>query len=56
MCIRDSVYGERKDGEKLIPEYIGLSPSEYPGDNEQYSVVGWDYDKRIDGNTNINRS
>ena len=50
------VYGERKDGEKLIPEYIGLSPSEYPGDNEQYSVVGWDYDKRIDGNTNINRS
>ncbi len=49
------IYAERKDGEKLIPEYIGFGPDDYPGDNDQYSIVGWSYDKRIDKNTNINR-
>ena len=31
------VYGERKDGEKLIPEYKGTSIDDYPGDNSQYT-------------------
>lgn len=38
------VFGERKDGEKLIPEYEGQTPADYPGNNEEYSVVGWNYD------------
>ena len=38
------IYGERKDGEKLIPEYKGTSPSDYPGDNSQYSISGYHYD------------
>lgn len=38
------VFGERKDGEKLIPEYIGKTPEDYPGNNNEYSVVGWNYD------------
>lgn len=45
------IYGERKDGEKLIPEYRGYSPDDYPGDNSEYSIVGWDYDKREDEET-----
>ena len=32
-----TVYGERKDGEKLIPEYEGKTIDDYPGDNTQYS-------------------
>lgn len=40
------VFAERKDGEKLISEYQGETPQDYPGDNSQYSVVGWDYDVR----------
>ena len=31
------VHGERKDGEKLIPEYEGTSIDDYPGDNSQYT-------------------
>jgi len=31
------VYGERKDGEKLIPEYEGTNIDDYPGDNLQYT-------------------
>ena len=31
------VYGERKDGEKLIVEYEGTSIDDYPGDNSQYT-------------------
>lgn len=38
------VYGERRDGEKLIPEYQGETPNDYPGNNDEYSVVGWNYD------------
>tara|TARA_B100000927_G_scaffold3065_1_gene2428 strand:- start:61 stop:762 length:702 start_codon:yes stop_codon:yes gene_type:complete len=32
------VYGERKDGEKLIVEYKGISIDDYPGDNSIYSI------------------
>ena len=40
------IFGERKDGEKLIVEYQGESPADYPGDSNQYSIVGYDYDRR----------
>lgn len=38
------VFAERIDGEKLIPEYPGESPSDYPGNNDEYSVSGYHYD------------
>jgi len=41
------VYGERKDGERLIPEYKGNSPEDYPGKNDQYSIAGYHYDRRM---------
>ena len=40
------VYGERTDGERLISEYEGKSPEDYPGDNNQYSFAGYHYDRR----------
>ena len=40
------VYGERKDGERLIPEYEGNTPEDYPGKNDQYSIAGYHYDRR----------
>ena len=40
------VYGERKDGERLIPEYEGNSHEDYPGKNDQYSIAGYHYDRR----------
>jgi len=40
------VYGERKDGEPLIPEYKGNTPEDYPGKNDQYSIAGYHYDRR----------
>ena len=40
------VYGERKDGERLIPEYEGNAPQDYPGKNDQYSIAGYHYDRR----------
>lgn len=33
-------------GEKLIVEYEGKNPDDYPGDNSEYSIAGWTYDKR----------
>lgn len=33
-------------GEKLIIEYEGETPNDYPGDNSEYSIAGWDYDNR----------
>jgi hypothetical protein len=33
-------------GEKIIVEYEGKSPDDYPGDNSEYSIAGWTYDKR----------
>lgn len=38
-----TVFAERKDCEKNIPEYEGESPKDYPGDSSQCSVAGWDY-------------
>ena len=38
------VYGERSDGDSLIPEYEGTTPEDYPGDNRQYSISGFHYD------------
>ena len=40
------VYAERKDVEKLIVEYAGETPADYPGDNSAYSVAGYNYDVR----------
>lgn len=40
------INGTRKDGENLILEYEGQTPSDYPGDNSQYSVAGFHYDVR----------
>lgn len=40
------VYGERKDGERLIAEYEGNSPDDYPGNNDYYSIVGFNYDNK----------
>jgi hypothetical protein len=34
------VFAERKDGEKNIPEYKGLTPADYPGDNREYVING----------------
>lgn len=38
------IFAERCDGEKLIPEYQGESPADYPGNNDEYSVSGYHYD------------
>ena len=32
------VYGERKDCERNIPEYEGLTPDDYPGDNNECNI------------------
>jgi hypothetical protein len=40
------VYANRIDGENLIVEYEGDSPADYPGNNDEYSIVGWNYDVR----------
>jgi hypothetical protein len=40
------IFAERKDGEKLISEYQGNSPEDYPGNSDEYSVVGFNYDRR----------
>jgi hypothetical protein len=38
------IFAERKDGEKLISEYEGKSPEDYPGNNDEYSISGYHYD------------
>lgn len=38
------IHGERSDGEKLIAEYKGETPMDYPGNNSEYSVSGYHYD------------
>ena len=40
------IYGTRADGERLIPEYEGQSPADYPGNNDEYSVSGYHYDRK----------
>jgi hypothetical protein len=34
------VFAERKDTAKNIPEYKGLTPADYPGDNKEYTING----------------
>lgn len=34
------VFAERKDTTKNIPEYKGLTPADYPGDNKEYTING----------------
>lgn len=34
------VYGMRKDTPRNIPEYEGLTPADYPGDNSEYTING----------------
>jgi hypothetical protein len=41
-----TVFAERIMNDKLQVEYEGQSPADYPGDNSQYSLAGWDYDRR----------
>ena len=38
-----TVYGERRTNDKLQVEYKGLTPDDYPGDNTEYALGGWDY-------------
>lgn len=38
------IFAERTDGEKLIVEYEGNTPEDYPGNNDEYSVSGYHYD------------
>jgi hypothetical protein len=33
-----TIYAERIDGDRLVPEYRGLTPNDYPGDNNEYNV------------------
>ena len=40
------IFAERKDGEKLIVEYKGESPADYPGNSSQYSIAGYDYGRK----------
>ena len=40
------VFAARADGERLIPEYEGDTPEDYPGQNDQYSIAGYHYDRR----------
>jgi len=42
------IYGTRADGERLISEYEGESPADYPGNNDEYSISGYHYDVKGD--------
>ena len=33
-----TIHAERKDTERNIPEYKGLTPADYPGDNNEYTI------------------
>jgi hypothetical protein len=45
------IHAARIDGEPLIVEYEGETPAEYPGDDKQFSISGYDYDARGDKST-----
>lgn len=40
------IHASRIDGEPLIVEYQGETPAQYPGNDSQYSISGYDYDVR----------
>jgi len=42
-----TIFAERKTKDRLQPEYEGNTPLDYPGDNSEYSLAGWDYDQRL---------
>ena len=41
-----TVFAERVTKDKLQVEYEGQTPDDYPGDNSEYSLAGWNYDRR----------
>lgn len=41
-----TIQAARIDGEKLIVEYEGTTPADYPGDSSQFSISGYDYGAR----------
>jgi len=41
------VWAARQYEEKLHVEYEGETPADYPGDNSQFSIAGYDYDRRV---------
>ena len=45
------IQAARIDGEPLIVEYEGETPAEYPGDDKQFSISGYDYDARGEKST-----
>ena len=47
------IHAVRKDVETLIPEYQGETPADYPGNNNQYSVAGYHYDVRAQGDIQL---
>ena len=49
------IQAARIDGEPLIVEYEGETPAEYPGDDKQFSISGYDYDARGDKSTKENK-
>ena len=38
-----TIQASRIDGEKLIVEYEGETPADYPGNKDQFSISGFDY-------------
>lgn len=38
-----TIFAERITNDKLQVEYKGLTPDDYPGDNSEYALGGWDY-------------
>ena len=38
-----NIQASRIDGEKLIVEYEGQTPADYPGSSDQFSISGYDY-------------
>jgi len=38
-----TIQASRIDGEKLIVEYEGQTPADYPGNSSQFSISGYDY-------------
>lgn len=38
-----TIQASRIDGQKLIVEYEGQTPADYPGDSSQFSISGYDY-------------
>lgn len=44
-----TVFAERVLHDKLQVEYKGLTPADYPGDNSEYALAGWDYARPNEG-------